>query len=135
MKCIQKKLKTLNIYMGQKQNMSYCCAILEKKAEPQHRSPSGCVLSPLLYILVIDDCVAKHYSNTIIKFADDTRVEGLIKGNSKSACREEVRHLAVWCQDNNLSLNVRKTKVMIVYYRKRWAECPHSHERGCRGAG
>jgi hypothetical protein len=31
---------------------------------------------------------------------------------------EEVRDLVVWCQDNNLSLNVIKTKEMIVDYRK-----------------
>jgi hypothetical protein len=36
--------------------------------------------------------------------------------------REEVRDLAVWCQDNNLSLNVSKTKEMIVDYRKRRTE-------------
>ena len=34
------------------------------------------------------------------------------------AYREEVRGLAVWCQDNNLSLNVSKTKELIVDYRK-----------------
>ena len=28
----------------------------------------------------------------------------------------------VWCQDNNLSLNVSKTKELIMDYRKRWAE-------------
>ena len=28
----------------------------------------------------------------------------------------------MWCQDNNLSLNVSKTKELIVDYRKRWAE-------------
>ena len=33
-----------------------------------------------------------------------------------------VRDLAVWCQDNNLSLNVSKTKEIIVDYRKRRAE-------------
>ena len=38
------------------------------------------------------------------------------------AYREEVRDLAVWCQDNNLSLNVSKTKEMIVDYRKKKAE-------------
>ncbi|CDQ96776.1 unnamed protein product, partial [Oncorhynchus mykiss] len=31
----------------------------------------------------------------------------------------EVRDLAGWCQNNNLSLNVTKTKEMIVDYRKR----------------
>ena len=56
-------------------------------------APQGCVLSPLLYSLFTHDCMAGHDSNTIIKFAD-----------------------------NNLSLNVIKTKVMIVDYRKRRTE-------------
>ena len=30
---------------------------------------------------------------------------GLIPDNDETAYREEVRALAVWCQDNNLSLN------------------------------
>ena len=56
------------------------------------------------------DCVAKHDSNTIIKFADDTTVVGLISDNDETAYREEVRELALWCKDNNLSLSVSKTK-------------------------
>ncbi|XP_071187476.1 zonadhesin, like [Salvelinus alpinus] len=40
----------------------------------------------------------------------------------ETAYREEVRDLAVWCQDTNPSLNVSKTKEMIVDYRKSWAE-------------
>ena len=39
---------------------------------------------------------------------------GLITYNDETAYREEVRDLAVWCQDNNLDLNVIKTKDMIV---------------------
>jgi hypothetical protein len=34
------------------------------------------------------------------------------------AYREELRALGVWCQENNLSLNVNKTKEMIVDFRK-----------------
>jgi hypothetical protein len=85
-------------------------------------APQGCVLSPPLYSLFTHDCVAKHDSNTIIKFSDDTRVVGLITDNDETAYREEVRELAVWCQENNLSLNVSKTKELIVDYRKRRAE-------------
>jgi hypothetical protein len=51
-----------------------------------------------------------HASNSIIKFADDTTVVGLITNNDETAYREEVRALGVWCQENNLSLNVSKTK-------------------------
>ena len=39
--------------------------------------------------------------------------------NNETAYREEVRDLAGWCQNNNLSLNVTKTKEMIMDYRKR----------------
>jgi hypothetical protein len=80
------------------------------------------VLSPLLYSLFTHDCTARHDSNTIITFADDTTVVGLITDNDETADREEVRDLTVWCKDNNLSLNVIKTKEMIVDYRKRRTE-------------
>jgi hypothetical protein len=78
-------------------------------------APQGCVLSPLLCSLFTHNCVAKHNSNTIIKFADNTTVVGLITDNDDTAYREEVRELAVWCQDNNISLNVSKIKELIVY--------------------
>ena len=57
--------------------------------------------------------MAKHDSNTIIRFADDTT--GLITENDETA---------VLGQDNNLSLSVSKTKELIVDYRKRRAEHP-----------
>ena len=80
------------------------------------------MLSPLLYSLFTHDCMARHDSNTIIKFADDTTVVGLNTNNDETAYREEVRDLAGWCQNNNLSLNVTKTKDIIVDYRKRRTE-------------
>jgi hypothetical protein len=66
--------------------------------------------------------MARHDSNTIIKFADDTTLVSLITDNDETAYREEVRDLAVWCQNKNLSLKVTKTKEMIVDYRKRRTE-------------
>jgi hypothetical protein len=49
------------------------------------------MLSPYQYSLITHDCVAKHDSNTIIKFADDTTVVGLITVNDETAYREVVR--------------------------------------------
>jgi hypothetical protein len=96
-------------------------------------APQGCVLSPLLYSPFTHDCVAMHASNSIIKFADDTTVVGLITNNDKTAYREEVRFLGVWCQQNNLSLNFIKTKEMIVDFRKQQRE--HPHRRDSSGEG
>ena len=57
-----------------------------------------------------------------MKFADDTTIVGLITENDESAYREEVDTLTTWCQINNLSLNISKTKEMIVDYRRRQEE-------------
>ena len=80
------------------------------------------VPSPLLYSLFTHDCMARDDSNTIIKFSDDTTVAGLTTDNNETAYREKVRDVVMRCQDNNLSLNVIKTKEMIVDYRKRRTE-------------
>ncbi len=82
-------------------------------------APQGCVLSPLLFTLLTHDCTAKFSSNHIIKFADDTTVVGLIKKNDETHYREEVAQLAEWCGANNLSLNVEKTKEVVLDFRRR----------------
>ncbi|KAI4901012.1 hypothetical protein NFI96_010350 [Prochilodus magdalenae] len=79
-------------------------------------APQGCVLSPLLYSLFTHDYVARHTSNTIFKFADDTTILGLITDGDETAYRDEVSALSEWCYHNNL--NISKTKKMIVDYRK-----------------
>src|SRR5512146_2007000 len=56
--------------------------------------PQGCVLSPFLYYLFTIDCRPVNRSNTIIKFAENTTVIGLIGNNDKTAYREEIQHLA-----------------------------------------
>ncbi len=77
------------------------------------------MLSPLLFTLLAHDCTAKFSSNHIIKFADDTTVVGLISNNDETHYSEEVAQLAEWCGTNNLSLNVEKTKEVVVDFRRR----------------
>ncbi|KAK0138091.1 putative RNA-directed DNA polymerase from transposon BS [Merluccius polli] len=47
-----------------------------------------------------------------------TTVVGLIPKGDKAAYREEVLKLAAWCSENNLALNTKKTKEIIVDFRK-----------------
>jgi hypothetical protein len=56
-------------------------------------------------------------------------VVGLIT-NDDTAYREEVRDLAVWCQGNNLSFNVIRTKEVIVDYRRRGPSTPSFSSTG-----
>jgi len=79
----------------------------------------GCVLSPLLYTLFTYDCIPYQSNTSIIKFADNTAVIGLITGGEETAYREEVAQLVSCCRENNLSLNTEKTKEMIIDPRRR----------------
>ncbi|KAK3569867.1 hypothetical protein QTP86_006742 [Hemibagrus guttatus] len=82
--------------------------------------PQGCVLSPFLYSLFIQDCRPVYGSNSIIKFADDTMMISFISNNDETAYRAEVQHWAAWCADNNLLLllNTSKAKELIVDFRR-----------------
>jgi EAL domain-containing protein (putative c-di-GMP-specific phosphodiesterase class I) len=71
-----------------------------------------------------------HTSNSIIKFADDTTVVGLITNNDETAYREMVRSLRVWCQKNDLTLNVNQSKAIIVDFRKQQMEQSPIHIDG-----
>ena len=65
------------------------------------------MLNPLLYSLFTHDCMATHTSNSIIKFADNTTVVGLITNNDETVYREKVRALGMWCLENHLSPKVK----------------------------
>ncbi|KAI4888701.1 hypothetical protein NFI96_020696, partial [Prochilodus magdalenae] len=81
-------------------------------------SPQGCVLSPLLFTLLTYDCSPIHPGCHIVKFADDTAVVGCITNSDESGYRQEVEHLEGWCRKNNLCINIKKTKEMIVDFRR-----------------
>jgi hypothetical protein len=102
------------------------CIHLQKQhlyyVDSQHRGPTRVHAQPTPYSLFTHDCVAKQASNSIIKFADDTTIIGLITNNDEMAYREEVRALAEWCQENDLSLNFNKMKKRIMDFRRQQRE-------------
>ncbi|XDV44731.1 hypothetical protein PO909_012971, partial [Leuciscus waleckii] len=75
-------------------------------------APQGCCLSPLLYSLYTYDCIAKYPTNSIVKFADDSTVVGLIDSNNETAYRDEKAHQRLYflrcLKKYGMSLNIFK---------------------------
>ena len=63
----------------------------------------------------------------IIKFMDDTTLQGLFLSDNELLYRQEVYKFVSWCYDNFLCLNVDKTKELHVDFRKhkKKIKCPY----------
>ena len=73
-------------------------------------------LSYLLFFLhYTNDCVGTDIT-PIIKYSDDSAMEDL--SNSDFVYHTEVERFSNLCRDNSLDLNVKKTKEMLIDFRK-----------------
>ena len=52
-------------------------------------------------------------------FADDITVTGLITYYDESEYHDQVNKLISWCSENNMELNVNKTKEIIVDFKRK----------------
>ena len=91
--------------------------------------PQGTVLSPILFTLYTNDCTGID-TTPIIKSFDDSAMEDL--SNSDSVCLVEAERFSNWCMDSSLDLNVKKTKEMLIDFRKAATVIPYQFNDGVK---
>ena len=72
-----------------------------------------------MYILFTYDCVSNVKNCIVIKYADDTTIIGLIPFDNEEHYRKIVADISEWCAKNDLELNIKKTKEIIIDFRKK----------------
>ena len=78
--------------------------------------PQGCVLSPLLFLIYVNDLPTPHHKqNSLSQFADDTAMGFQSKHTycSKTFTLQQDLKLAMWCAKWRIKLNPYKIKVII----------------------
>ena len=86
-------------------------------------------LSPILFTLYTNDCTGID-TTPIIKSFDDSAMEDL--SNSDSVCLVEAERFSNWCMDSSLDLNVKKTKEMLIDFRKAATVIPDHFNDGVK---
>ena len=80
-----------------------------------------CVVSPILFSLYTSDCkpIRENSNDILVKHADAKCFTGLITNNDETAYLEEIGKLSTRCSANYLEFNTKKSKQMIVDFRKK----------------
>ena len=76
--------------------------------------PQGSVLGPILFLVFINDldCGIKNW---ILKFADDTKIFGRVRGYEDSLkLQRDLDRLLGWAEEWQMAFNIKKCKVMHV---------------------
>ena len=89
---------------------------LSNQINPKTGVPQGSVLSPLLFLIYVNDLPPPHHKqNLLSQFADDT-VQWAFSLNVRHAAnllQQDLLKLAMWCDKWIIKLNPEKTKVII----------------------
>ena len=85
---------------------------------PQHTYvglPQGSTLGRLLFLIFINDLFLV-IKNDIDFFADDSTISlaGHKLSTIESSLQSDHKNIEKWCQINNITLNVEKTKAMVI---------------------
>ena len=83
--------------------------------------PQGSILGPLLFLLFINDLVLyPAHANTDL-FADDStlHLSGKSLDSINNKLQIDLNNISVWCHQNNMHINISKTKCVTIGKRQR----------------
>src|SRR6218665_1246726 len=91
----------------------------------------GSVIGPSSYDILASDLHPLSPKNIILKYADDTYL--LVTSSNPHTVPSELNHISAWAINNNLKLNVNKSRELIIHGRAGVIPLPHPGGLSYRG--
>lgn len=109
-------IKWFDSYLKNRTQQTKINEFTSSKKENNTGVPQGSVLGPLLFIIYINDIKNCIGNSKINLFADDTLLYVSAKNADEAINKinEDLKHLLKWLNENQLKLNISKTKAMII---------------------
>ena len=86
--------------------------------------PQGTKLGPILFIIMINDLELASSSTDHWKYVDDVTISESLKKNEVSVLQSDLNSIERWSVNNNMKLNGKKCKEMIVSFARSENDIP-----------
>ena len=101
----------VDFLVNRSQRVRYQHAISDSKVI-NTGAPQGTVLAPVLFTLYTNDMLSSSSLSNLYKYSDDSALTDF--SESEEHFDKQVQEVYLWCQENYLELNVKKTKEMVI---------------------
>ena len=110
------KNRELSLFESYLNNRRQFCRVNGVNSRIETWVPQGSYLGPLLFLLYINDFPQALNTSSVSMYADDTSLCSRSKDLTElnKALSEDLQRLDYWLQGNKLSLNVVKTKSLLI---------------------
>ena len=120
-----KSISLFQNYLNNRKHRTLVNNIISDPLTQTHGICQGSILGPLTFLLYINDigfsikkCNYKLFADDTVIYSSDDNIDTSIKN-----LNDDLKSVNEWCKDNNMAINIKKTKSMVFGRKNKTRKC------------